>query len=64
MGKTSWQVKARYNAKTYKNLSTRLKPDLYNEFEEIRKSKDISKPEFIRELINIYKDNITTKTKN
>lgn len=61
MNKTSWQVKAKYNKKTYKNFSTRLKPDLYNEFEGLRKSKEMSKPEFINDLIKVYKENIKNK---
>jgi len=58
MGKTSWQAKARYNAKTYKNLSVRLKPELYEEFERLRSKTEFSKPEFIRKLIENYIENI------
>lgn len=53
MGKTSSAVKNRYNAKTYSIFSASLKKAEFEEVERLRGDK--SRPEFLRELIAVYK---------
>lgn len=45
---TSWQVKARYNAKAYRSFSTRIKPELSGRIEEYLEREGLSKPEFLQ----------------
>lgn len=51
MGKTSWQVKKKYNQKVYKRISADLPKDLVDDFKELCKAKDISQAQVIKELI-------------
>lgn len=53
MGKTSAAVKNRYNAKNYSRFSVSLKKSEYEELERLRGDK--SRPEFLRELVAVYK---------
>lgn len=54
MSKTSSAVKRRYNAKTYKRFTADIK---IAEFEEIEKLRgDISRAEFLRKLVKLYKE--------
>ena len=50
---TSWQVKARYNAKAYRSFSTRIKPELSGRIDEYLKRESISKSEFLRRAIEL-----------
>lgn len=52
---TSTAVKRRYNEKTYKRFSADIK---IAEFEEIEKLRgNLSRAEFLRHLVQLYKDN-------
>ncbi|MGN1092916.1 MAG: hypothetical protein ACI4RS_04610 [Monoglobaceae bacterium] len=54
MSDTSWQVKAKYNKKTYKQITAQLNKDLVSRW-EIKLSEDgIGKSEFIRRAILSY----------
>lgn len=48
MGKTSWQVKDKYNRKTYMKLTPQIPRDLYEKFDAKCKSEGISMTEVIR----------------
>lgn len=50
---TSWQVKARYNAKAYRSFSTRIKPDLSGRIEKYLEREGLSKPEFLQLAIEL-----------
>ncbi len=54
MGKTSWQAKAKYNAKTYKVIQVQLKKELVEQFEQKLSKDNMSKSEFIRQAILSY----------
>lgn len=54
MGKTSWQVKARYNAKHYKRVSVDLPVELVEKFKAKCKEEGISQAKVIREFIEEY----------
>lgn len=56
MGKTSSAVKNRYNKKTYKRWAAELKISEFEEIELLRK--DMSRPMFLRMLIDLYKNNL------
>lgn len=45
----------KYNKKAYKRFDARLKPETYDEFEELRERLKLSKPELIKLLIETYK---------
>lgn len=51
---TSWQVKAKYNKKTYRRISADLKIELVDAWEEKLKQDGIGKAEFIRNAILEY----------
>ena len=51
---TSWQVKAKYNNKHYKTVSTQLDKNLVTQWEEKIASEGITKAEFIRNAIKEY----------
>lgn len=51
--RTSWQVKARYNAKAYRSFSTRIKPELSGRIEEYLEREGLSKPEFLRLAVEL-----------
>ena len=57
MGKTSSEVKNRYNAKVYKGISVQLKKELVSDWETKLAADGISKAEFIRKAINSYLEN-------
>ena len=48
---TSWQVKARYNAKAYKGVSMQLKPEVFEGLEKACKEEELSRPELIKTLL-------------
>ena len=52
MGKTSWQVKAKYNKKTYKNFSTKIRPELLNDINKYCEENELSKPQFLKIAID------------
>ena len=45
----------KYNLKAYKRFDARLRPELYQEFEDLREQLKLSKPELIKLLIETYK---------
>ena len=51
MGKTSNEVKRRYNSKVYKKLSIEMKPEFYNMLNEYCKETGESKTGFICRMI-------------
>lgn len=51
MGKTSNEVKRRYNSKAYKKLSIEMKPEFYNMLDEYCKETGESKTSFICRMI-------------
>ncbi len=57
MGKTSWQVKAKYNKKAYKAISVQLNKELVTQWEEKLKLDKLGKSEFIRNAIIEYLNN-------
>lgn len=54
MGKTSWQVKDRYNKKAYGSIYVLLPKDLVSEFKEKCKEEGISQAQVIREAIDRF----------
>ncbi len=54
MGKTSSQVKQRYNQKTYRLFGANISKELAESFTEQLKKDGISKAEFIRNAIENY----------
>jgi len=54
MSATSWQVKARYNAKHYKTVSTQLDKELVARWEAKLATDNLTKSEFIRNAIKEY----------
>lgn len=55
--KTSWQVRDRYNKKTYSTITVRLKKDLVKAFDEAREEDNLTRAEFVRRAINQYLEN-------
>lgn len=51
MGKTSWQVKKRYNEKVYGRIAVDLPKQLVQDFKEKCKAEGISQAEVIRTAI-------------
>ena len=45
----------KYNLKAYKRFDARLKPELHDEFEQLREDLKLSKPQLIKLLIETYK---------
>lgn len=56
MGYTSWQVRERYNQKTYSRITVKLKKELVKEFDEAIKKDNLTRTEFVRRAINQYLD--------
>ena len=54
MGKTSTQVKARYNAKTYKTVRASLKKELVEAWEEKLAAEGRAKADFLRQALKEY----------
>ncbi len=50
MGATSWQVKAKYNSKVYKNYQCALKKEEYEKIDTKREELGMSKAEFLKYL--------------
>lgn len=61
MGNTSWQVKERYNQKTYSRITVKLKKDLVKAFDEAREKDDLTRTEFFRRAINQYLESKQSK---
>lgn len=57
MGNTSWQVRERYNQKTYSRITVKLKKDLVKAFDEAREEDNLTRAEFVRRAINQYLEN-------
>ena len=53
-GKTSWQVKDRYNKKTYSTITLKLKKDLVSEFDKKIASEGTTRTEVLRNAIKEY----------
>ena len=51
MGRTSTEVKARYNKKTYKQFNVQIKPELYERITNYCAEKQISRSEFLTAAI-------------
>lgn len=47
MGTTSTQVKARWNAKHYKQFAAQIKPELFERLEKARAQAGMSRSEFL-----------------
>ena len=56
MSTTSWQSKAKYNAKAYKVIQVQLKKELVESFNDKLKQDGITKAEFFRRAITKYLD--------
>lgn len=54
MGKTSWQVKKKYNGKVYKRIAVDLDKELVDEFKAKCKAEDVPQAEVIRDLIKTW----------
>ena len=54
MAETSWQVKAKYNKKSYRQIYAQLNKELVDRWEVKLKHDNISKSEFIRNAIKQY----------
>lgn len=52
MSYTSSTVKNRYNKKNYKQFSTQIKPELYEEINNFCKNNNLSKPAFLKLAID------------
>ena len=48
----------KYNVKAYKQYTMRIKPELYQEIEELREELKLSKPELLKLLIQTYKEQL------
>lgn len=54
MGKTSWQVKEKYNREHYKKVIIQLDKELVAKWEEHLKADRLPKAQFLREAIIEY----------
>ena len=54
MSQTSWQSKAKYNAKTYKVIQVQLKKELVEAFDQKLSAEGKTKAAFFREAIERY----------
>ena len=52
MGKTSWEVKAKYNSKHYRNFSTRIKHELFEQIDNYCKENNLSRSQFLKLAID------------
>lgn len=55
MSNTSWQVKAKYNKKAYKQFACRIKPDLFEEINSYCEDNNLSKSQFLKIAIDKLK---------
>jgi ribosomal protein S6 len=46
----------KYNAKAYKQLNIRVKPEVIEEFDQLRITENLSRQEMIKELLRAYKE--------
>ena len=53
MGKTSWQVKDRYNKKAYKRFASQIKPDLFERIDKYCKEQGLSRSQFLAKAIDL-----------
>lgn len=53
MGKTSWEVKAKYNKKAYRSFSTQIKPDLFERIDKYCKEQGLSRSQFLAKAIDL-----------
>ena len=51
MGRTSTEVKRRYNAKTYTSWSLVLRNEVFDKIEQIREETGLSRAEFLKMLV-------------
>ena len=56
MGKTSSEVKRRYNAKTYTRWTADLKNEDAESIEALRASLELSRSQFLKMLVNFYNE--------
>lgn len=54
MGKTSWQVKAKYNSQNYKSVCVQLDKVLVANWEKALAEEGLTKAQFIRQAIQSY----------
>lgn len=47
----------KYSKKAYKNFSTKIKPTLSRDLDEIQEVLGLSKPQLLRKLVDVYKEN-------
>ena len=47
MGKTSWEVKAKYNKKAYIRFTSDIKSDLFNRIDAYCKENNLSRSQFL-----------------
>lgn len=57
MGKTSWQVKDKYNRRTYTKLTPQIPRDLYEKFDAKCKAEGISMTEVIKRGMEKFIEN-------
>lgn len=53
--RTSSAVKNRYNQKHYKVFRASIKPDLYQEIEELKAEHNLSNPKFLAKAVEVLK---------
>jgi hypothetical protein len=53
---TSWQVKAKYNAKAYRSFSSQIKPELFDRLDRYIKREGLSKSEFLQRAIEALEE--------
>lgn len=56
MGKTSTAVKSRYNQKTYKTFSAKIKPEFYEDLIGFCKENNMSYSEFLKKALKNLKE--------
>jgi hypothetical protein len=57
MSATSWQVKKKYNDKTYKRFACDLKISDFEEIENFREEQNLSRSQLVKMLYDFYKNN-------
>ncbi len=56
MGKTSWQVKQKYNKAHYKRYACDLKIEKFEEIEKLRTELNLTKTQYLEMLFEFYKE--------
>ena len=59
MGRTSSEVKNRYNKKTYKAFNILIKPELFERLEEYRNERGLSRSQFLQLAIDKLEEDET-----